>query len=156
LIDAAARDDSPGLFDFGHLWQQRRCRVRRRLIDPEIMSSFKYLGTVSLNLALHIIGGFFLGKYIDERLGTVAIFAALGTITGTFAGFYGIYRLAMRDVSGKAKPGASDKGVPGASDRAKSGPSGKAMPGESDRTKPGASDKVDPGASDGSSRDIKE
>jgi len=107
--------------------------VRRRLIDPEIMSSFKYLGTVSLNLALHIIGGFFLGKYIDERLGTVAIFAALGTITGTFAGFYGIYRLAMREVS-----------------------SGKAMPGESDRTKPGASDKVDPGASDGSSQNHKE
>jgi hypothetical protein len=123
--------------------------VRRRLIDPEIMSSFKYLGTVSFNLALHIIGGFFLGRYVDDRLGTVAIFAALGTITGTFAGFYGIYRLVMRDVSGKAKPGASDrvksvtseKANPGASDRAKAGPSAKAMPGSSDGALSGASDR---------------
>ena len=120
LTDAAARDDSPGPFGFIHLWRQRRCRVRRRLIDPEIVSSLKYLGAISFNLALHIIGGFFLGKYLDERLGTVPIFAALGTITGTFVGFYGRYRLVMKDASGKAKPGAPDKARPGASYRSSS------------------------------------
>lgn len=75
--------------------------MRRRLIDKEIRPAFKYLGNVSLNLALHIIGGFFLGRYLDLRWSTAPILAMLGTILGTFTGFYGIYRVVMNDVAGK-------------------------------------------------------
>lgn len=73
--------------------------MRRRLFDPEITAAFKYLGTVSFSLALHVIGGFFLGRYLDERWGTAPILVMLGTILGAFTGFYGIYKVVMKDVA---------------------------------------------------------
>lgn len=83
--------------------------MRKGLIDREMISSLKYLGTISFSLTLHIIGGFFVGRYLDGRFGTEPILAVLCTVTGTFTAFYGIYRLVMRDASSKADSVSSDR-----------------------------------------------
>jgi len=85
--------------------------------NREIVSAFRYLGTISFGLAFHIIGGFFLGRYLDLRFGTEPVLTMLCSLAGVFIGFYSIYKAVMRDTlheptsgADNASGGCSEKG----------------------------------------------
>lgn len=80
-------------------------------MDSGMISALKYLGTISFNLAFRILGGFFLGRYLDLRLQTEPFLSVLLVLLGTFSGFYSLYKAVVKgDLD---KPSSSVRGRSG-------------------------------------------
>ncbi len=69
----------------------------KSLIDWELVAAFKYFGTVTFTLAGSMLGGFFLGLYLDRRFGTDPWLSILCFFLGAGGGFWNIYKLVMKD-----------------------------------------------------------
>lgn len=60
---------------------------------------YRAIGMVSAigtDLALSVLGGVYLGKWIDSQFGTAPVFLVAGLLAGLAAGIYGIILLAKR------------------------------------------------------------
>jgi ATP synthase protein I len=65
-------------------------RNRRKLSD---YSGFALVGEVGLTIALSMLAGVLIGRFIDGKLGTTPIATLIGLLLGLAAGIYGVYRL---------------------------------------------------------------
>lgn len=54
--------------------------------------------TVGTGLVACLVTGYFLGKYLDEKLGTSPWLVVAGVILGTAAGFVGLFRTVSRNL----------------------------------------------------------
>jgi len=75
---------------------------------------FQYLALLTqmgLNIALPLIGGVYVGAYLDNRFSKGSAFLFLGVILGVFSGIAGIYRLVSLELykKGKGKSGEDKK-----------------------------------------------
>ena len=75
---------------------------------------FQYLALltqIGFNMALPLIGGVYVGAYIDNRFSTGSVFLFLGVILGVFSGVAGIYRLISSEfIKGDKGSGEDKKG----------------------------------------------
>jgi F0F1-type ATP synthase assembly protein I len=62
--------------------------------EPKGVTSSDFAG-VGLQLAICIIGGLYLGQYLDRRFGTAPWLLFVGVFGGFSAGFYSMYRKLM-------------------------------------------------------------
>ena len=46
-------------------------------------------------IGISIMGGLFLGLWIDRKLGSIPVFTIIGVIVGTVLAFYGIYKMLL-------------------------------------------------------------
>ena len=46
-------------------------------------------------IALSIVGGLFLGLWLDQKLGSLPAFTILGVLLGVVLAFYGIYKMLL-------------------------------------------------------------
>lgn len=74
-----------------------------------IAKAYSFLTTLAINLAVIIIGMFFLGRFLDKIFGTSPIFLFIFLIMGMLASFRNIYVLSMA-VLPKAKEPYKYKG----------------------------------------------
>ena len=58
------------------------------------VSASEFAG-VGLQLAVCIIGGLYLGQWLDRRFGTAPLMLFIGVFGGAAAGFYSMYRKLM-------------------------------------------------------------
>lgn len=61
-----------------------------------ILKALALLSQVGITIIVPIIGGVWLGNYIDKLLGTNILCLALGTVLGVTVGFRNAYQLIMK------------------------------------------------------------
>lgn len=79
--------------------------VSNSLWDPELIGAFKYYGTIALDLAASMIGGFLFGRFCDSVFGIAPWGMLAGPLLGAVAGYVSVYRLVMQEAKKKQKPG---------------------------------------------------
>ncbi|HHY04013.1 MAG TPA: AtpZ/AtpI family protein [Thermoanaerobacterales bacterium] len=62
-----------------------------------------FLAQISLNIALPIVGGLYLGAYLDRKFNSGNAFLILGLIAGFILGIGTIYRLASHEADKNKK-----------------------------------------------------
>jgi len=65
-------------------------------MDKEIKKSIAQMfhaSSVGIFMVIVILGGLYLGRYIDHRLGTAPYFTIFLTVVGVFTGFRNVYLL---------------------------------------------------------------
>jgi hypothetical protein len=65
-------------------------RNRRKLSD---YAGLALVGEVGLTIALSMLAGVLIGRFIDSKLGTSPIATLIGLLLGLAAGIYGVFRL---------------------------------------------------------------
>jgi ATP synthase protein I len=60
-------------------------------------SGMGYVGKIALGLILPILGGFFLGNYLDEKFGTSPLFVLALILLGIISGFAWLYKTAKNN-----------------------------------------------------------
>lgn len=75
------------------------------LLDPELLGTLKFYGTIAFDLAGSSLGGFLLGRFLDSAFGTRPWGMLICPLLGLAAGFSGVYRLVMNEAKKKKKPG---------------------------------------------------
>ena len=60
-----------------------------------------FVTQLGMNMALPIVGGIYVGAYLDQKFSTGSAFLIVGTLLGVFVGVAGIYRLIARKLSKK-------------------------------------------------------
>jgi ATP synthase protein I len=68
------------------------------------IKSFQYfvlLTQIGLNLALPIVGGVYVGAYLDKRFSSGSFFLILGLLLGVIGGISGIIRILSHDLKKK-------------------------------------------------------
>lgn len=60
-----------------------------------------FVTQLGMNMALPIVGGIYVGAYLDQKFSTGSAFLIVGTLLGVFVGVAGIYRLIARELSKK-------------------------------------------------------
>ena len=50
---------------------------------------------IGWDIGISIMGGLFLGLWLDRRLGSIPTFTIIGVIVGTVLAFYGIYKMLL-------------------------------------------------------------
>ncbi|NLC47440.1 MAG: hypothetical protein GX766_09915 [Firmicutes bacterium] len=74
----------------------RKKRVKKD--NRDFFRALRLFGDVGFTLAGGMLGGFFLGRLIDNLLGTTPCFAAGGFVLGAIVGFIRLWHLAMEEV----------------------------------------------------------
>ncbi|HOB92176.1 MAG: AtpZ/AtpI family protein [Bacillota bacterium] len=77
--------------------------------DSGMILALKYLGTIFFNLAFRILGGFFLGRYLDHRLQTEPLLSILLVLLGIFSSFYSLYKAVKKGAFDKPDSGADNR-----------------------------------------------
>jgi F0F1-type ATP synthase assembly protein I len=62
-----------------------------------------FLTQIGLNMALPIVGGVYVGAYLDKRFSTGSAFLILGIVLGVFSGIAGIYRMISFELNRRRK-----------------------------------------------------
>ncbi|WP_422447988.1 AtpZ/AtpI family protein [Thermoanaerobacterium sp. DL9XJH110] len=62
-----------------------------------------FLTQIGLNMALPIVGGVYVGAYLDKRFSTGSAFLILGIVLGVFSGIAGIYRMISFELKRRRK-----------------------------------------------------
>lgn len=65
---------------------------------------FQYLvllTQIGINMALPIVGGVYLGAYLDKSFSSGSAFLILGVLLGVFSGIAGVYRLVTFELNKK-------------------------------------------------------
>lgn len=57
------------------------------------MRAYGIYGGVGIQLAVSVLAGAFLGRYLDKKLDSFPLFIIVGTLLGTIAGFLNLYRV---------------------------------------------------------------
>lgn len=60
--------------------------------DPFLVA-FGLYGAVGFQLAATVVGGLFLGSWLDRKLGTLPWLTIVGLVIGTIGGFYNLVRI---------------------------------------------------------------
>jgi ATP synthase protein I len=60
--------------------------------DPFLMA-FGIYGAVGFQLALSVVGGLFLGRWLDQRWNVAPWMTLVGMLVGSVGGFYNLVRL---------------------------------------------------------------
>lgn len=60
--------------------------------DPFLIA-FGIYGAVGFQLAATVVGGLFLGSWLDKRLGTLPWLTITGLVIGSVGGFYNLIRI---------------------------------------------------------------
>lgn len=76
----------------------------------DLVRGLAYLSAITFSLSVSILGGFFLGRYLDLRFGTAPLFTAVLVILGATGGMVRVYRIGMSVVSeGEKDDGTRDR-----------------------------------------------
>jgi len=73
------------------------------MIDLKSVQYLVFLTQIGLNMALPIVGGVYVGAYLDQRFSTGSAFLILGTFLGVFSGIAGVYRLISLELKKRGK-----------------------------------------------------
>lgn len=71
------------------------------------MRDYKYLqyvvlvSQIGINMALPIVGGIYVGAYLDQKFSTGSAFLIFGTLLGVFSGIAGVYKLVSHELKKK-------------------------------------------------------
>lgn len=57
------------------------------------MIAFGIYGAVGFQLAATVVGGLFLGSWLDKKLGTLPWLTITGLVIGSIGGFYNLIRI---------------------------------------------------------------
>jgi hypothetical protein len=68
---------------------------------PSALSAMVLLGQLGLAMSVPIVGGVWLGIFLDERLGLSGLCTLLGVGVGVASGFFGVYSLLQREIPWK-------------------------------------------------------
>ena len=80
-----------------------------KLLDPELLKLIKYYGTIGIDLAATILGGFFIGWLMDGLFNTRPTFALLFFLIGAYAGFTSVYNLVIHKIKEEEKREAKNE-----------------------------------------------
>lgn len=58
---------------------------------------------IGIHMALPIVGGIYVGAYLDQKFFTGSAFLIFGTLLGVFSGIAGVYRLISYELKEKRK-----------------------------------------------------
>jgi ATP synthase protein I len=58
---------------------------------------------IGINMALPIVGGIYVGAYLDQKFSTGSAFLIFGTLLGVFSGVAGVYRLVSHELNKNGK-----------------------------------------------------
>lgn len=62
-----------------------------------------FLTQIGISMIIPILGGLFIGKFIDEKLGTKSIFMLICIVLGVVVAFTSVYKMVMKDYRKKGK-----------------------------------------------------
>ncbi len=62
-----------------------------------------YLTQIGISMIIPILGGLFIGKFIDEKMGTTSIFMLTFIVLGVVVAFMNVYKMVMKGYRKKDK-----------------------------------------------------
>ncbi|WDV46079.1 AtpZ/AtpI family protein [Clostridiaceae bacterium M8S5] len=69
----------------------------------QILKNLALVSQIGITMLVPIVGGIFLGNYIDNLIGVKAIFLAVFTVLGIVISFMNLYKLATKGTRGDKK-----------------------------------------------------
>ena len=67
-----------------------------RKLDFDALKNLSLVSHIGIIMILPIIGGVYLGNYLDNRLGTGSVFLLVGIILGVITAFMNLFKIAIR------------------------------------------------------------
>lgn len=67
-----------------------------RKLDFHALKNLTLVSHIGLVMILPIIGGVYLGHFLDQRLGTGSLFLLVGIVLGVVTAFMNLFKIAVR------------------------------------------------------------
>lgn len=67
----------------------------------KILQNLSLVSQIGISMALPILGGIFLGNYIDDKLDTGVVFLAIFSVLGIITSFVSLFKLTTKDTKRK-------------------------------------------------------
>ena len=71
--------------------------------DYKSLQYLVLIAQIGINMALPIVGGIFIGAYMDQKFSTGSAFLIFGALLGVFSGIAGAYKLISYELKEKTK-----------------------------------------------------
>jgi len=80
-----------------------RCYIIDNMRDYKGLQYVVLFTQIGINMALPIVGGIYVGAYLDQKFSTGSFFLIFGNLLGVISGVAGVYRLLSHELKKKVK-----------------------------------------------------